>query len=333
MNLSNNYELNLPSRDGDDIVDVNLISENFETIDSVMANNNKLIRANRELIMTNHRRINELDEKLNELEISGGSGKSAYEIWLEQGNTGSEADFIASLKGDSYTLTEDDKEEINSEIKDEVGNQLDGAKADIVTELIAQIGGIPVFGTVSDDNTITLTSMLADGVYTMVYENEEGIIEEITSFTVGNGDKPNINEYEVDVSTVGYTDNARWSTTDGTIRTGVTGYTAINKIPFERASGQTVTIKLSGITWTDSALTTQFASILLYVDDSYTTGNNLYLKELPKDFTDVGVRAVLNEDNSITITIYDGSNGTIFNGFKLCGVGSGANAKITITIE
>lgn len=26
-------------------------------------------------------------------------GKSAYEIWLEQGNTGSEADFIASLKG------------------------------------------------------------------------------------------------------------------------------------------------------------------------------------------------------------------------------------------
>lgn len=222
-----------------------------------------------------------------------------------------------------------------SDLEDEVKNQLDGTKAEIVTELLAQIGGMPVFGTVSEDNTITLTSMLADGAYTMVFENDEGIVVDICEFTIGNGDsdEPNINEYEVDIATVGYTDNARWSITDGTIRTGATGYTTINKISFERESGQTVTINLSGITWTDSALATQYASILLYVDDSYTTGNNLYLKELPKDFTDVGVRAVLNEDNSITITIYDGSNGTMFNGFKLCGVGSGANAKITITIE
>ena len=38
-------------------------------------------------------------------------GKSAYEIWLANGNTGSESEFLESLKGDDYVLTEEDKEE------------------------------------------------------------------------------------------------------------------------------------------------------------------------------------------------------------------------------
>lgn len=33
--------------------------------------------------------------------INLNEGKSAYEIWLDQGNTGSEADFLASLQGNS----------------------------------------------------------------------------------------------------------------------------------------------------------------------------------------------------------------------------------------
>lgn len=32
--------------------------------------------------------------------IKGQDGKSAYEIWLELGNEGTEEDFIASLKGE-----------------------------------------------------------------------------------------------------------------------------------------------------------------------------------------------------------------------------------------
>ena len=35
--------------------------------------------------------------------IDGTDGKSAYELWLEQGNTGSEEDFIKSLKGEPFT--------------------------------------------------------------------------------------------------------------------------------------------------------------------------------------------------------------------------------------
>ena len=34
--------------------------------------------------------------------ITGGRGYSAYEIWLKEGHTGTEADFLSWLKNDSY---------------------------------------------------------------------------------------------------------------------------------------------------------------------------------------------------------------------------------------
>ena len=56
----------------------------------------------------------------------GDDGLSAYQIWLQQGNTGTEADFLESLKGekgdkgDAYNLTEADKDEIAETVKTEV---------------------------------------------------------------------------------------------------------------------------------------------------------------------------------------------------------------------
>jgi hypothetical protein len=56
----------------------------------------------------------------------GRDGKSAYEIWLEQGNEGSEQDFLDSLKGDqgekgdkmTYDdLTEEEKDDLASRVK------------------------------------------------------------------------------------------------------------------------------------------------------------------------------------------------------------------------
>ena len=35
--------------------------------------------------------------------IKGDTGKSAYEIWLQEGNTGTEEDFLKSLKSSSGT--------------------------------------------------------------------------------------------------------------------------------------------------------------------------------------------------------------------------------------
>lgn len=36
---------------------------------------------------------------IGDAEIAGGDGKSAYQSWLDQGNTGTEADFLTALKG------------------------------------------------------------------------------------------------------------------------------------------------------------------------------------------------------------------------------------------
>jgi hypothetical protein len=37
------------------------------------------------------------------IQAYGSAGKSAYQIWLEHGNTGSEADFLASLRATTAT--------------------------------------------------------------------------------------------------------------------------------------------------------------------------------------------------------------------------------------
>lgn len=234
-------------------------------------------------------------------------------------------DGYTPIKGVDY-FTESDKDEIVQEV-------IENGKGTIVQSIIEELQGLPVFGVVDENNTITVTSQLSSGTYTLKYENADGTTSEIGTIVIGSGEPEGGNTYEVDIASIGYTDNARWSITDGTIRTGASGYTAINKIPFERTSEQTVSITLSGITWTDSGVATQYAAILLYSGDSYTTGNNMYMKSIPTYFDDVGLSGKLNDDGTITFTITNGTKGIMFDGFKLCGYGIGANAKVTITIE
>ena len=75
-----------------------------------------------------------------------------------------------------------------ADLEAEVENQLDGAKADIVTQVLAQLGGMPVFGTVDDNNKITITSTLAGGDYVLMYENEDGTLEQIGTITIEGGE-------------------------------------------------------------------------------------------------------------------------------------------------
>lgn len=67
MNYSNNYSFNLPSRDGDDMVDVNLISENFEKIDGLLKTQMTLMGANRQLIVENTDEIESQSKLLNNI--------------------------------------------------------------------------------------------------------------------------------------------------------------------------------------------------------------------------------------------------------------------------
>ena len=75
-----------------------------------------------------------------------------------------------------YVKTED--------LETEVSTQLEGAKADIAQQVIDAFNGLPLFGTVDADNNIKISSMLADGEYTLVYENSDGTTTELGTFIV-----------------------------------------------------------------------------------------------------------------------------------------------------
>ena len=71
--------------------------------------------------------------------INLNEGKSAYEIWLDQGNTGSEADFLASLQGNSGYQGAADELEVKNNLTEggataalsaEMGKELNQNKAD-----------------------------------------------------------------------------------------------------------------------------------------------------------------------------------------------------------
>lgn len=60
---------------------------------------------------------NELGKATGEKGDQGEQGKSAYEIWLDAGNDGSETDFLASLKGEKGALDEEQIALLKDEIK------------------------------------------------------------------------------------------------------------------------------------------------------------------------------------------------------------------------
>lgn len=57
-------------------------------------------------------------------EIKGEDGKSAYQIAVENGFEGTEVEWLESLKGDDYILTNTDKSEIANIIINEVDSSI-----------------------------------------------------------------------------------------------------------------------------------------------------------------------------------------------------------------
>jgi hypothetical protein len=109
----------------------------------------------------------------------GSVGKTAYQYAKDGGYTGTEAEFAEDVNPDNIvnTITENTKDYITEDLKN-----------DIVQSIIAELQGLPVFGVVDENNTITVTSQLSDGTYTLMYENADGTLEAIGTITVGNGD-------------------------------------------------------------------------------------------------------------------------------------------------
>jgi hypothetical protein len=88
-------------------------------------------------------------------EFDGANGKSAYEAAVYNGFEGTEKEWLASLKGEDYVLTDADK-------------------AEIVRMVIESLGGNPIFGYVDENNNIIVSGNLADGSYSVKYEMEDG---------------------------------------------------------------------------------------------------------------------------------------------------------------
>jgi hypothetical protein len=81
--------------------------------------------------------------------INLNEGKSAYEIWLAQGNTGTEADFLASLQGNSGYQGAAGELEVKNNLTEggataalsaEMGKQLNNTKADKDLENLSEAG-------------------------------------------------------------------------------------------------------------------------------------------------------------------------------------------------
>lgn len=61
----------------------------------------------------------------------------------------------------------------------------DADQEEIVQQVITALG-TPVFGTVDDNNVITLSGELADGTYTICYENADGSTNEIGQIMIAS---------------------------------------------------------------------------------------------------------------------------------------------------
>ena len=105
--------------------------------------------------------------------VKGIDGKSAYEIWLEQGNTGTEQDFLDSLKGEPFTF-DDLTEEQLADLKGEKGDSIKGdpfTYDDFTPEQLEALKGETGVGIVSFERTAGIGAAGTFDTYTLTLSN------------------------------------------------------------------------------------------------------------------------------------------------------------------
>ena len=211
-----------------------------------------------------------------------------------------------------------------------ITNNLSNATSSNSTALVA--GGASYTATLTANSGYELSSVTVKmggvDITASAYSGGVVTIQNVTGnvvITVTTTKLPT--SYVVDINAVGYTNDARWSTGNGALKTGATGYTAINQITFNRAAGKTLTVTLSGgVNWSYGAN----CVLVRYKGDEFVGGS--YLNADTND-VNAGYSKTMNGDGTVTMTFFDPANSAFVgtNGFKVSGYGNGADAIITIT--
>lgn len=223
------------------------------------------------------------------LTVTSASGTSSANLKGDKGD-----------KGDPYILTAADKTEIAENVKSDCIAKNQGA-ANVGKILVVGTDGnltladMPeggasgdVIGTLDDSNNILLSGNLADGTYTLKYENTDGTYTEIGNLVVGDIVVEPTNLFVVGGD--GYILNGRCSST-GANRTDSNGYIVSNYIKVK--NGDTLYIKNASVSDGSSA----YSGIKL--TDGTTVG------VFPSSSSDVANYAVSNGITQFTINRAD----------------------------
>lgn len=223
-----------------------------------------------------------------------------------------------------------------------------------ITNTLAKITNNNATNTIEENTSYNATLIPDDG-----YEFRNDIVvtmgeEDITANAFSNG-VINIAEvtgnititgsakrqgYEVDIASIGYTDDKRWSTSTGEFGSGGAGYVAINLIEFERDEGEVALVHLYStkddagnwlVDWKKGSNCTKVC---------YANGEKVaagYLSTEDRTTTASGSQNYHNEDGTVTVRVIDAyGSGAItqrINGIKVSGYGLGENARIRISYE
>lgn len=128
----------------------------------------------------------------------------------------------------------------------------DADKAEIVQTVLDQLGGQPVSGVVDANNNIIISGSLADGTYTIKYENADGTYTDIGTFDVGATGPVYTNLFDPAAATL----NQRWSNSSYAFTTGGgNGYVVSDYIPIPDISNSSTEhiLRFRGGTWAGQA--------------------------------------------------------------------------------
>ena len=147
----------------------------------------------------------------------------------------------------------------------------DADKAEIVQTVLDRLGGQPVSGVVDANNNIIISGSLADGTYTIKYENADGTYTDIGAFVVGAAGPVYTNLFDPAAATL----NQRWSNSSYGYKAG-NGYVVSDYIPIPDISNSNIEhiLRFRGGTWAGQAGIIYYNSSkgVLQASDASSTG-------------------------------------------------------------